>query len=404
MKFLLFYPIFMSLIWIIFSIVFSLKSLVQKKSKVTNWPAITILIPCYNEEKTIGDTVTQLIQKIEYPLFEIILIDDGSVDSTLHSIMVLSHQYKEVRVCGITTNLGKAHALTQGAICSNSEYLLCLDADATIEKETIKKMVCHFLGKQNHDVGAVTGNPIVKNREKFIAKIQTVEFLSIIGLIKRAHSLFGTLNTVSGVCVMYRKEALLEVGWWDQECITEDISVTWRLQRNHWRTLFEPEAICWMLVPERVSSLIKQRLRWSQGSVEVLLKNVAVLYGKTFHFSLSVLFIDQFISIIWSLVWYSFLPIVVIEMAIFSNFEFVIVILASFITALSLLQYIVSLLINFSYDQSLFKTSLNAIWYVFLYWIINPLTLLIAIPLGIKTHLKGGQATWESPEREGLYK
>lgn len=398
---LFFYPIFMSLIWIVFSIVFFIKSEVSFKKKTTSKPFISILIPCYNEEAHIDKTINQLLTTIDYPNYEIITINDGSSDNTLKHLINLTNQYQNIRVCNVETNLGKAHALIQGAIFSKAEFLLCLDADATVDKHALHAMVQNFLGKSNQDVGAVTGNPIVKNRKTFIGKIQTVEFLSIIGLIKRAQSIFGTLNTVSGVCVMFRKGALLDVGWWDQECITEDISITWRLQRKHWRILFEPDAVCWMLVPEKLSSLFKQRLRWSQGGIEVLLKNADIFLGRQFNFGLIVLYLEQLSSIIWSILWYSLLPVILAKGIIFRDIQMITLILTVIITVFSIFQYLLSIFINLKYDFKLLGTSFFAIWYILLYWVINPITLLIAIPYGIRTYLKGGQAVWESPDRGG---
>lgn len=396
---LFFYPIFMSLVWIVFSIVFSIKKEFSLQKKFKKKPFISILVPCYNEENHIDATIENLITTIDYPNYEIIAINDGSSDQTLNHLFTLTNKYQQVRVCNVENNLGKAHALIQGSIFSKAEFLLCLDADATVDSHALDAMVRNFLGKNNQDVGAVTGNPIVKNRKKFITKIQTVEFLSIIGLIKRAQMIFGTLNTVSGVCVMFRKKALLDVDWWDQECITEDISVTWRLQRNHWRIVFEPDAICWMLVPEKFSSLFKQRLRWSQGGVEVLLKNADIFLGKKFNFGLIVLFCEQLFSIVWSILWYSFLPVVLAKGLIFKDIQIGTIILTVIITVVALIQYLLSILINLKHDLSLLSTSFFAIWYVLFYWIINPITLLIAIPYAIRTHLKGGQAVWDSPDR-----
>lgn len=154
-----------------------------------------------------------------------------------------------------------------------------------------------------------------------------------------------------------------------------------------------------MLVPEKLSSLFKQRLRWSQGGVEVLLKNADIFLGKKFNFGLIVLFCEQLFSIVWSILWYSFLPVVLAKGLIFKDIQIGTIILTVIITFVALIQYVLSILINLKHDLSLLSTSFFAIWYVLFYWIINPITLLIAIPYAIRTHLKGGQAVWDSPDR-----
>jgi biofilm PGA synthesis N-glycosyltransferase PgaC len=106
-----------------------------------------------------------------------------------------------------------------------------------------------------------------------IGRVQVGEFSSIIGLIKRTQRVFGRIFTVSGVVVAFRK-ALDRVDYWSTDMITEDIDVSWKLQLDHWSIFYEPRALCWILMPETVGGLWKQRLRWAQGGAEVLFKNI----------------------------------------------------------------------------------------------------------------------------------
>lgn len=82
-----------------------------------------------------------------------------------------------------------------------------------------------------------------------------VEYASIIGLIKRSQRILGKVMTVSGVIFAFRKRALLDCGLWDKDLITDDIGVTWKLQRRFWDVRYEPRALCWMLVPETLKGL-----------------------------------------------------------------------------------------------------------------------------------------------------
>ncbi|MGV2687283.1 glycosyltransferase, partial [Clostridium perfringens] len=96
---------------------------------------------------------------------------------------------------------------------------------------------------------------------------------SIIGSIKRTQRILGKVMTVSGVIVAFRKKALMDVGMWDRDMITEDIAISWKLQKRFWDIRYEPRALCWMLVPETLKGIWKQRVRWSQGGQEVVLRH-----------------------------------------------------------------------------------------------------------------------------------
>ncbi len=95
-----------------------------------------------------------------------------------------------------------------------------------------------------------------------MGKIQVGEYSSIIGLIKRTQRIYGNVFTVSGVIAAFRRSATAEVGYWSDDMITEDIDISWKLQLNQWAIFYEPRALCWILMPETLKGLWKQRLRW----------------------------------------------------------------------------------------------------------------------------------------------
>ena len=121
------------------------------------------------------------------------------------------------------------------------------------------------------DVGGVTGNPRIRTRSTALGRLQIGEFSTLVGLIKRAQMVMGHLFTVSGVVCGFRRRALAEVGYWRTDVLTEDVDVTWRLQLAGWRVRFEPRALCWILTPETLRGLWRQRLRWATGAVQVFL-------------------------------------------------------------------------------------------------------------------------------------
>lgn len=117
----------------------------------------------------------------------------------------------------------------------------------------------------NPRVGAVTGNPRIRTRSTLIGKVQVGEFSSIIGLIKRTQRVYGGVYRFR-VIAAFRRSALADVGYWSDDMITEDIDISWKLQLRRWSVFYEPRALCWILMPETLRGLWKQRLRWAKGA------------------------------------------------------------------------------------------------------------------------------------------
>jgi biofilm PGA synthesis N-glycosyltransferase PgaC len=199
------------------------------------------------------------------------------------------------------------------------------------------------------------------------------------------------------VVVAFRKKALLSVNLWDTDMITEDISVSWKLQEKFWDIRYEPKALCWMLVPETISGIWKQRIRWAQGGQEVLMRHSNIMLSWK-HRRLWPIYLEQFLSILWSFSWI----FVTVFYLIFANTWFdrlIWMTFASFfLVLLSMIQLRVSLDIDAQYDdvRSLF---FFGAWYPFIYWLLNALIVLFAFPKAIRSRLQGGDALWTSPDR-----
>ena len=418
LNFVYIYPFAMSVFWISLGLRYYLNYThfddeQDREANLKDFPIVSILVPCYNEEEVISNTIEHLSGDLIYPNYEIICVDDGSKDKTWEILQELrrSGKYPRLRIVKVENNAGKAHALTQGAIAAKGQYLLGVDADSFLEHDAIdhlianifgkKNTIAYFLGRERSGIGAVTGNPIVRNRSTLLAKIQVVEFASIIGLIKRAQRLYGRIGTISGVCTLFRKRALLDVGWWDQDMITEDIAVTWKLQTENWEVHYEPEAVCWMLVPETVKDLYKQRVRWAQGGAEVVLRNVKIFTHPKEWAQLPLL-IELLISGIWSFLWYIAMAIFFYKWLVLGDINWISVSLGGILVILCMTQLLVSLKFSKRYDPMSMRYFFWAGWYPFVYWLINPFTVIVALPKAIKSRIKGGQATWTSPDRETL--
>ena len=274
-----FYPLFMSFLWTVGGLYFywhweRKDPPVDQPPALDEYPFVTILVPCHNEADNAEETLSYALAQ-RYPHFEVIAINDGSTDATGEILDRLSEADPRLRVVHLATNQGKAAGLIAGAVVSNGEYLVCIDGDALLGRDTMPWMLRHFLDSPR--VGAVTGNPRIRTRSTLLGRVQVGEFASIIGLIKRAQRVYGRVFTVSGVIVAFRKSALHQVNYWTTDMITEDIDISWKLQLDHWDVRYEPNALCWILMPESVRGLLRQRIRWAQGGAEVMLKYASAL-------------------------------------------------------------------------------------------------------------------------------
>ena len=176
-------------------------------------PFITIMVPAHNEEIVIENTIEYLMTKINYEHYEVLVTDDGSTDSTPEILARLQKKYPKLRVIRIEKNKGKAHAFNIGFAFARGKLLLSNDADTVPEPDSLNIYVNYFLRSDSTNISAITANMDVQNRTRLIAKSQTVEFSSIVGIIKRTQiGVLGSIYAYSGANTMYRKDALIDVG------------------------------------------------------------------------------------------------------------------------------------------------------------------------------------------------
>ncbi|PHK48754.1 poly-beta-1,6 N-acetyl-D-glucosamine synthase IcaA [Staphylococcus edaphicus] len=401
---LLIYPLFMSIFWVIGTIFYAFfleLRLKHKPNKQIEKHGISFLIPCYNEEETIKETIKSVL-KLEFPNKEVIVINDGSSD---YSAEVIEHLKKQLnfKFVNLSKNKGKANALNEGIKHAKYDYIMGIDADTVVDNDAPYYMIENFLKDPN--LAAVTGNPRIRNKSSILGKIQAVEYASMVGSIKRAQSITGKINTISGVFTLFRKSAIEQVNNWDIDMITEDIAISWKFHLSNLKIKYEPRALCWMLVPETVGGLWKQRIRWAQGGQEVLVRDFKNAV-KSKHPAIYLLLFEQ----IFSLIWVYLVLIILISTIMNANFfdyyymayQFTIVILSALIlTFINIIQFTISLIIDSRYEKINVFTIFFLSWYPTIYWILNALVAMIAFPKALKRK-KGAFATWSSPDRGNI--
>ena len=359
-------------------------------------PMISLMVPCYNEGDNLDESIPHLLQ-LRYPNYELIFINDGSKDNTGEIIDRWAAKEKKITALH-QENQGKASALNHGLTIAKGKYVACIDGDAVLDYYALDYMVQAL--EKDPKYAATTGNPRVRNRSTILGRLQVSEFSSIIGLIKRAQGLMGTIFTVSGVCCLFRKDVMEEIGGWSTNMITEDIDISWKIQIAGYNIMYEPRALCWVLMPESMKGLYKQRLRWAQGGAETIIK----YFPKIWHWKnrrLWPMYIEYFVTAIWAVLWVLFALFTLGQKFIFGiDIEN----MGLFETNISImffaffLQCILSLYIDSRYERDLLRYGLSCIWYPYIYWLLNTVTLLVGIPKAIFRN-KSNFAVWTSPDR-----
>lgn len=402
--FVFFYPLYMAFFWMIGALLFYLRRERGPGAPpaLADYPLVSVLIPCHNEQDNIRTTIERL-RGNRYPNLEIIAIDDGSQDRTgriLEDLMVIEPR---LRVVTLVRNLGKAMALRAGALAARGEFLMCVDADALLAEDALLWMIPHFL--QSGRVAAVTGNPRVLNRRGLLARIQIGEFAAIIGMVKRSQRDVGRIFTVSGVHVCYRRRALHEVGYWSPHTVTEDIDISWRLQINHWDIRYEPRALSWIVVPETLPGLWRQRLRWARGGIEAALEHRRNL-GGWLRRRMWPVFVEYWVGALWSYSWVLLALCFVMTWALPGLWPEVLAVETLIpqwpgvlLGTVCVLQFGVGLFLDSRYERGIFRNLFWAIWYPMAYWTLSGLTTVAAIPLALGRHGAVRYARWQSPER-----
>lgn len=407
------YPILGSFAWFIgvlcYSFLFKYKHIDWAEIPTEVEPFITIMVPAHNEEVVIEDTIDYLMTKINYGNYEVLVTDDGSTDETPAILARLQKKYPKLRVIRIDKNKGKAHAFDIGMAFAKGRLILSNDADTVPEPDALSNYVNYFIRPGGRNISAVTANMDVKNRTSLLGKSQTVEFSSIVGIIKRTQAgVLGGLYAYSGANTMYRKDALIEVGGFRQDRATEDISIAWDHQLNGWISVFAPTIIFFMEVPVSLPMLYRQRKRWAKGGTEVWLTNFKkVLFHPFENIGRTFMFIDQTFSIIWSLFFCISFFVFIILMGIYlyqGNFEQIYrtltisFLFVCFEMISGIIQLIASLVVD---DQGRkLKYMLFAPLYMLLFWMVNAITIMTTFIPAIKTILGYGSGTWKSPERK----
>lgn len=231
-------------------------------------PFVSIIVPAFNEGAMIADVLGSL-RLVRYPHFEVIVVDDGSSDRTfLHALPFRGQPGVDYRVL-TKPNGGKFDALNHGIAHARGEVIVCIDGDSLLDPDALRHCAAHF---EDPRVGAVAGNVRVANRNGAWSMLQALEYVVGYGLAKRAQSAAGAVLIVPGPLGAFRKRALVQVCGYEGDSFAEDFDITMTLLGAGWHIVYEPRAVVVTEAPERTLDLLRQRYRWTRGSLQVLRK------------------------------------------------------------------------------------------------------------------------------------
>jgi cellulose synthase/poly-beta-1,6-N-acetylglucosamine synthase-like glycosyltransferase len=242
---------------------------IQGDTSDVELPPVSVIVPAYNEGAVLERAIQSLL-RLDYPEYEVLIIDDGSADETLATAAALEGVYDGVPIRVFSKpNGGKATALNLGIENSRHPFMLCMDADSTVEPQLLRRAVPHF---EDPTVGAVAGNVKIENRDRLMTRLQALEYIEGLNMPRRAQGFIAAVNIVPGPVGVFRREALTDVGGYDTDTFAEDADLTLKMISSGWKIVYEDQAIAWTQAPERWLDLVQQRYRWTRGILQAIRK------------------------------------------------------------------------------------------------------------------------------------
>ena len=285
---------------------------------------VSIIVPAYNEQNTIRESVLALLT-LHYPEFKVIVVNDGSSDSTAETMIkefdmkpvhyvrddeTISHQpirqiYGSEKYPDLLfldkKNGKKADAINAGMTCVRTPLFCVIDADSLLESGALLKAVRPFLETSDNviavggTVGIVNGCTVKNGQvtqyglpKKFLPRIQVVEYIRAFLMARLAASRKGTLAIISGAFGIFRRDIAVAIGGYDTTTVGEDMEMVLRMHRYMlerdipYSVRYVPEPVCWTEAPESLKFLSNQRIRWQRGALECLSRHKNMLFNRKY--------------------------------------------------------------------------------------------------------------------------
>ena len=246
--------------------------------KLFHYPAVTIVVPCWNEETTVQKTVDSLLA-LNYPKdkVKIFLVDDGSTDGTWNVINKFS-SHPNIKVFH-QENGGKYTALNLGLQNMETEFFGGLDADSYADPESLVRLMSYF--EKDESIMAVAPSVIAYNSKNIIQYAQKAEYNMGVYL-KKMLGFLGAINVTPGPLTIFRKKVFDDLGPYRHGHNTEDMEIAYRMQKNNYKIEHCNDAYVYTNIPSTIGKLYQQRLRWVYGFINNTIDYRSVLFKKKY--------------------------------------------------------------------------------------------------------------------------
>lgn len=283
-------------------------------------PPVSVLVPAFNEGPNIVENVKALLA-LNYPLFEVIVINDGSSDDTLDNLIsgfslrrvthiyrhvIKTHSIRDYYVSSTHPNLtvinkansGKSDSLNVGINVARYPYFCCIDADTLIERDAFLRLVRPIIESKELVVacggilrianGCTVRNGVVTKIAlpgDLLSRLQIVEYLRSFLFGRAGWSAINSLLLISGAFSLFHKKSVQQVGGFSNKTVSEDMEMVVRLHRfmrtckKPYRVVFISDPVGWTEVPSSLAMLKKQRIRWHRGLAQSLFMNISMLFN-----------------------------------------------------------------------------------------------------------------------------
>ncbi len=246
------FPFLLTIGWVIFT--------PRKRQAGSTVPFISIIIPAFNEEKSILRSL-QALSKIDYPSFEAIVVNDGSTDFTFSVI-----ESAFVKCIHLRSNQGKAAALNAGIAAANGQLIVFSDSDSWLHPMSLRYLAQGFSAS---NIGAVSGTVEIEPQNSLLRRWQVLEYTFGQFFVKEAQLGSGASVAICpGPVSAYRKELLLQIGGFSSRTITEDFDATLEIIKSGYSVNYSPKAIAYTEAPSTWKQVRQQRLRWFRGHIQ----------------------------------------------------------------------------------------------------------------------------------------
>ena len=263
----------------VFWILTLLQNKEQKTGKVkfNRKQKVSVIIPAYNEEKTIAKTIKSILN-LDYPrrLLEVIVVNDCSKDRTEQ--IARKFQKFGVKVLTNKANKGKSYSLNRGIKAATGSLVSCIDADSTVHRQALNNMIGYF---KDRGVGCVTPSVKILRPKKLLERIQHVEYLLNI-FLRKMLAFIDAVHVTPGVFSVYRKDLLLSVGGFEEGNLTEDMDIALKIHKAGYKIENSIDAVSYTVCPTKMRELFNQRLRWYRGAFSNMFKYRGMMFNRKY--------------------------------------------------------------------------------------------------------------------------